>query len=91
MLLINTLLPALLILGRGVLALPEARPEGVEARSCTNVGCYCQGAHQGQYCGYCAQVLGNWVSNNVYECSPSGACCDYGYRASCANGQGPCG
>ncbi|KAL3963402.1 hypothetical protein ACCO45_000406 [Purpureocillium lilacinum] len=67
-------------------AMPEAEPGTLEARAC-----YCVGAHQGQYCGYCAEVRGDWIADHVYECNSRGGCSHYGYRGSCARRQGPCG
>ncbi|CAG8595227.1 1962_t:CDS:2, partial [Dentiscutata heterogama] len=46
-----------------------------------NTACKCPtGLPQGQYCG--KQLGCNRTS--VYECSPSGGTCEYGYRDSCA-------
>lgn len=42
---------------------------------CVYDGCECwPGTPQGEYC----------LGDNVYECSPDGSCCNYGYRDSCA-------
>jgi len=45
---------------------------------------------QGQYCGNCVLISdGTWavtkkrVSTHIYECNPSGGCCDYGYAGDC--------
>jgi len=56
--------------------------------SCT-YNCTCQmGSMQGQYCGFCPEVLDcDWTTgcwSNVFECNPEGGCCVYGYRDSCA-------
>jgi hypothetical protein len=99
-----TLATVLGLLNAGALALPDpaaaavAEPDAAateldleERAGCKKVGCNCVGAHQGQYCGYCAAVRGNYVWDSVYECNPSGGCCSYGYRKSCHNVAGPCG
>jgi hypothetical protein len=92
---IKTILPFLILnLTVGVLSSPAANEGPVEARepqSCINVGCHCVDARQGEYCGYCPQVQGHWIWDDVYECNPSGGCCQYGYRKSCAEYKGPCG
>jgi hypothetical protein len=62
------------------------------AQTCDySVGCNCVDSHSGLYCGYCAQVRGNWVWDSVYQCNPNGDCCSFGYRGSCHNYDGPCG
>ncbi len=46
-----------------------------EKSVCIYDGCRCYiGTPQGQYC----------YGSNVYECNPTGKCCSYGYRQSCA-------
>jgi len=56
--------------------------------ACKKNKCKCRAkTAQGQYCGWGTAVtnLGSGgAKNHVYECSPSGGCCDYGYRADCA-------
>ena len=52
--------------------------------------CACvTGSPQGEYCGYCANVISCEEEDNcfmdVYECNPQGGCCHYGYRDSCAS------
>ncbi|CAG8500290.1 1917_t:CDS:2, partial [Dentiscutata heterogama] len=50
-----------------------------------NTKCHCRvGLHQGQYCGGQIGQIG-CKPTHVYECSPTGKTCDYGYRVSCAN------
>ncbi len=71
----------------------------LDKRSCSSNGCKCvKGLAQGQYCGNCVLVSnGNWVittkrvANHVYECSPSGACCDYGAASDCGSLKARCG
>ena len=70
---------------------------------CDYNGCKCDTKNhrkpQGQFCGGCHWPNGDWVitkkrvNSHVYECSPSGDCCDYGYAKDCAkqNGSGRCG
>ncbi|KAL2173452.1 uncharacterized protein P884DRAFT_273195 [Thermothelomyces heterothallicus CBS 202.75] len=68
-------------------------------RACSRNGCRClKGAPQGQYCGNCVKVAtGEWVItqkrnlHHVYECSPSGDCCDYGTASDCGTGHARCG
>jgi hypothetical protein len=69
----------------------------LEKRACSKNGCKCvKGLRQGQYCGNCVWK-GDWVisakrvSNHVYECSPSGGCCDYGKASDCGGGSARCG
>lgn len=80
-------------------ALLENSP--LEKRACVYNGCKCSTKHtlaQGQYCGNCVWSNGDGyiitakrVSNHVYECSPSGACCDYGVASDCGSGTARCG
>ena len=87
--------PTSLVLILGLLgSLAGAEGDGgpeLDTRQCRDVGCRCEGAHQGQYCGYCPHVRGNWQADWVYECNPRGGCCAYGPRDSCARRRGPCG
>jgi len=64
-------------------------------RTCVANGCKCvKGLAQGQYCGNCHFANGDWVitekriSDNIYECNPSGGCCDYGKGKDCGKGAG---
>ncbi|KAF2441891.1 hypothetical protein P171DRAFT_365786, partial [Karstenula rhodostoma CBS 690.94] len=60
-------------------------------RACTNNGCKCKkDTKQGQYCGndgiwtYDVKDLGKGGKRtDVYECTPTGACCQYGPSKSC--------
>jgi hypothetical protein len=58
--------------------------------SCT-YDCMCkENSKQGQYCGYCPEVISCQEDEgdcyaNVYECNPQGGCCLYGYRDSCVS------
>ncbi|KAL2117369.1 hypothetical protein VTJ04DRAFT_9537 [Mycothermus thermophilus] len=66
-------------------------------RACVNNGCKCvSGLRQGQYCGACVWrgsyvITAKRVLDHIYECSPSGACCDYGKANDCNTGRGRCG
>jgi hypothetical protein len=56
---------------------------------CNYNGCQCSDATQGQYCGWCREVTlvgKKGALGHVYECSPSGDCCDYGVADDCASG-----
>ncbi|KAK3293697.1 uncharacterized protein B0H64DRAFT_444941 [Chaetomium fimeti] len=82
----------------------EASPEPItaanpllEKRACKKNGCKCvKGLKQGQYCGAC-KWKGKYVITakrnlkHIYECSSSGACCDYGTGSDCNTGHGRCG
>ena len=66
-------------------------------RACSKTGCKCiKGLSQGTYCGAC-KLSGKYVITakrhlkHIYECSPSGACCDYGTASDCNTGHGRCG
>ncbi|KAL2810036.1 hypothetical protein BJX63DRAFT_403360 [Aspergillus granulosus] len=54
----------------------------LEKRQCTASRCRCNMV-RGQFCGNTA-VNRYCLDTHVYECNPSGATCDYGYRKSCA-------
>ncbi len=63
----------------------------LEKRACSSNGCKCvTGLRQGQYCGACVWK-GDYVItakrnlNHIYECSPSGGCCDYGTASDCTS------
>ena len=69
----------------------------LEKRACSSNGCKCvKGLRQGQYCGACVWK-GDYVISakrnlkHIYECSPSGGCCDYGTSSDCNTGHGRCG
>ncbi|KAI5843218.1 hypothetical protein BZA05DRAFT_477224 [Tricharina praecox] len=73
----------------------------LQKRACKNNGCKCRpGTKQGQYCWACNAVrsagnLNAYPSPHtgwIFECAPSGGCCAYGPRGSCAGGKAnPCG
>jgi hypothetical protein len=76
-------------------ALPNAEPEAepleasLERRACSyTTGCRsAKGAKDGKYCGYCAEVKGDWKLDHAYQLNgDTGAsgCCDYGYNKGCA-------
>jgi len=74
-------------------------PVELVSRSCVANGCKCQKKlSQGQYCGNCVlDSNGEWVitakrvNNHVYECNPSGGCCDYGVADDCGGASARCG
>jgi hypothetical protein len=80
-----------------------AMDELLDKRACDYNGCKCDTRNnrkpQGQFCGGCHWSNGDWVitakrvNSHVYECSPTGKCCDYGYASDCAkqDGTGRCG
>ncbi|KFZ15652.1 hypothetical protein V502_05485 [Pseudogymnoascus sp. VKM F-4520 (FW-2644)] len=56
---------------------------GLEKRACEKNGCKCaKNTPQGAYCGLCKAVTesgkGAFYTRDIFECSPSGACCSYG-------------
>jgi hypothetical protein len=79
----------------------EASPVDLVLRSCVYNGCKCSTKHplkQGQYCGNCVWsdgsghiIIAKRVDNHVYECSPTGKCCDYGYATDCGTSRARCG
>lgn len=63
--------------------------ESLSKRACVSNGCKCKKVKQGQYCGMCDAVTaaggqGALYGTDIYECSPSGACCWYGPSSTCA-------
>jgi len=73
---------------------PEIFAEAAPA-DCVPTGCRCgtslRRTAQGQYCGGCRwSDTGEFVitqvrnESHIYECSPMGDCCDYGYVGYCA-------
>ncbi|KAG0085204.1 hypothetical protein BGZ93_000799 [Podila epicladia] len=52
----------------------ESAAGALEKRGCVYDGCRCNISRGGLAC----------YGNNVYQCSPSGECCNFGYRNSCA-------
>ena len=79
----------------------EASPVDLVPRNCVYNGCKCSTKYplnQGQYCGNCVWSDGSGyiitakrVDNHVYECSPTGNCCDYGYATDCGTSAARCG
>ncbi|KAK4443788.1 hypothetical protein QBC34DRAFT_416359 [Podospora aff. communis PSN243] len=75
-------------------------PRSLTGRACVYNGCKCDTTRnrkpQGQFCGGCRWPDGAYVitakrdNTHVYECSPSGSCCDYGFARDCGN-NGRCG
>jgi len=61
----------------------------LEKRACRKNGCKCKkGTKQGQYCGLCDAVTaagsGGFFTRDIFECNPSGGCCDYGTSTVCS-------
>lgn len=61
---------------------------GLEKRACEKNGCKCvKNTPQGAYCGLCKAVTesgkGAFYTRDIFECSPSGACCSYGSATIC--------
>jgi hypothetical protein len=76
----------------------EAAPApDLVSRDCKKTGCKCRkGTPQGQYCGNCKRnnnyvVIEKWYGDHVFECAPSGKCCDYGYAKDCGKKGQRCG
>ena len=68
--------------------------EHLQGRSCVYNGCACDvGTPQGQYCGCALPYITNFGNGggmyDIYECNPSGGCCDYGWSDVCA-AEGTC-
>ncbi|KAH6842260.1 hypothetical protein B0I37DRAFT_381530 [Chaetomium sp. MPI-CAGE-AT-0009] len=80
---------------------PRNNPqEGLLPRQCSSSSnCPCaSNARSGLWCGYCVSPVdaipkcrSGSCMDHVFQCGGGGACCSYGYRASCANRRGPCG
>lgn len=68
-------------------------------RACKDVGCKCKSGHGGVWCANCmtggtyvVTTLGSGSVSDVYQCSSSGGCCDFGYASDCKDGAtGRCG
>lgn len=68
-------------------------------RACKDVGCKCKSGHGGVWCANCmtggtyvVTTLGSGSVSDVYQCSDSGGCCDFGYASDCKDGAtGRCG
>lgn len=67
-------------------------------RACSYNGCKCNSrGQQLTVCGNCVWtdtgkyvVTSKRVNNHIFECSPSGDCCDYGYATDCGSSSGRC-
>jgi hypothetical protein len=70
----------------------------LQKRKCTYNGCKCNSrGYQFHSCGGCVWTNdGSWVitkkrvATHIFECSPSGDCCDYGHADDCGTGSGRC-
>ncbi|KAH8903017.1 glutathione S-transferase [Coniochaeta sp. PMI_546] len=70
----------------------------LQKRKCTYNGCKCNSrGYQFHSCGGCVWTdNGDWVitkkrvNTHIFECSPSGDCCDYGHADDCGTGKGRC-
>ncbi|KAB5566740.1 hypothetical protein GE09DRAFT_745702 [Coniochaeta sp. 2T2.1] len=70
----------------------------LQKRKCTYNGCKCNSrGYQFHSCGGCVWTNdGSWVitkkrvATHIFECSPSGDCCDYGHADDCGTGKGRC-
>jgi hypothetical protein len=77
----------------------DSTAEPLEKRACDYNGCKCNSRNrQFRSCGNCQWTNnGEWViskkrvSNHIFECSPSGNCCDYGYAKDCGGSNARCG
>lgn len=82
----------------GLTELLDARSEPLEKRACKENGCKCNSrGKQLTICGACIwtdtkkyAITAKRVDNHIYECSPGGKCCDYGYAKDCGTGSGRC-
>ncbi|KAK3990408.1 hypothetical protein QBC44DRAFT_307510 [Cladorrhinum sp. PSN332] len=67
-------------------------------RACSYNGCKCNSrGKQLTVCGNCVWsdnnayvVTTKRVSNHIFECSPSGSCCSYGYAKDCGSASARC-
>ena len=77
------------LLAAGVIFTVGAYADCTTSQDGTAVCACATGSPQGEYCGYCADVISCGDQNDcfldVYECNPGGGCCLYGYRDSCAS------
>ncbi|KAK2019183.1 hypothetical protein LZ32DRAFT_598715 [Colletotrichum eremochloae] len=82
-----------------LMALLERKEElGLEKRACSYNGCKCNSrGRQLTVCGNCVWsdngayvVTTKRVSNHIFECSPSGGCCSYGYASDCGSSGARC-
>ncbi|OHE99108.1 hypothetical protein CORC01_05601 [Colletotrichum orchidophilum] len=76
-----------------VAALEKKEEAGLEKRACNYNGCKCNSHNQQlTVCGNCVWsgskayiVTSKRIANHIYECSPSGRCCDYGPGKDCGS------
>ncbi|KAJ0162089.1 hypothetical protein CTA2_5131 [Colletotrichum tanaceti] len=61
--------------------LEKKEEPGLEKRACNYNGCKCKPAYV---------VTTKRVSNHIFECSPSGNCCSYGYASDCGGSGARC-
>ncbi|OCL12025.1 hypothetical protein AOQ84DRAFT_361004 [Glonium stellatum] len=52
----------------------------------TASSCSCINAPVGDYCGFCRQIQGSWVSWNAYHCGFGGSCKSLGFSKTCVVG-----
>ncbi|KAK4463928.1 hypothetical protein QBC42DRAFT_57507 [Cladorrhinum samala] len=85
------------------LPVPFVEPEVEEAanltkRACSYNGCKCNSRKkQLTVCGNCVWsdngayvVTTKRKADHIFECSPSGNCCDYGYASDCGSASARC-
>ncbi|KAK1566279.1 uncharacterized protein LY79DRAFT_572350 [Colletotrichum navitas] len=71
---------------------------GLEKRACSYNGCKCNSrGKQLTVCGNCVWsdngayvVTTKRVSDHIFECSPDGRCCSYGYAKDCGGSGARC-
>ncbi|KAK1709416.1 hypothetical protein CaCOL14_005535 [Colletotrichum acutatum] len=76
-----------------VATLEKKEETGLEKRACNYNGCKCDSKNkQLTVCGNCVWsrdrgyvVTSKRIANHIYECSPSGRCCDYGVAHDCGS------
>ncbi|KAK2046006.1 hypothetical protein LZ31DRAFT_552719 [Colletotrichum somersetense] len=81
-----------------VASLDKKEELGLERRACSYNGCKCNSrGRQLTVCGNCVWsdngayvVTTKRVSNHIFECSPSGNCCSYGYATDCGGSGARC-
>lgn len=94
--------PALEVEGNDAAAV-ESRDDGsiasiLQKRKCTYNGCKCSSrGYQFHSCGNCYWTdTGEWaitakrVSTHIFECGPTGSCCDYGPADDCGTSHARC-
>ncbi|KAL0937327.1 mold-specific m46 protein [Colletotrichum truncatum] len=73
-------------------------PFSLQKRECKYNGCKCNSRGlQLTICGACKYadtkkyaISAKRVDNHIYECSPGGKCCDYGYAKDCGKSNQRC-